>query len=173
MPKSLADGHTKLALFATKPDKIDSLKVADFATSIDASCRILSTDYSVGPQASETVDEKALCVPNNAQALGASNYQFEVTSFRYFDKSGKAEEKTGDNIGDAVYQMLKTKGTTVWAVERFTSKESKEDWAEGDEYSWYEVTMDVPQAAERSGFIKAKHVGLPQDGGLDKKVAAA
>lgn len=172
MPKSLADGHTKLALFATKPADIEKLKVADFTDSIDASCRILSTDYNVGPQASETVDEKALCVPNNAQALGASNYQFEITSFRYFDKDGKAEVKEGDDIGDAVYQMLKKKGTTIWAVERFTSKESKEAWAEGDEYSWYEVTMDVPQPAERSGFIKARHVGLPQDGALDKIVAA-
>lgn len=172
MPKSLADGKKKLALFATKPADINNLKVADFATSIDASCRILSSDYNVGPQASETVDEKALCVANNAQALGAANYQFEITSFRYFDEDGKAEAKSSDELGDAVYQMLKVMGTTIWAAERFTSKGSKEAWADGDEYRWYEVVMDVPQNGEASGFIKAKHVGLPQDGGVDRKVVA-
>lgn len=170
MPKSLADGHTKLTLFAEKPADLDNLTATELNEALDASCRILSSDYNVGAAASETVDEKALCVVNNAQALGASNYQFEITSFRYFAEDGTPEEQEGDEVGDAVYQLLREKGTTIWAVERFTNKESKEDWATGDPYNWFEVTMDVPQPADRTGFIKAKHVGLPQDGALDRVV---
>lgn len=175
MPRSLAEGRTKLALFPTKPADLNALTAADLNDALDASCRIMGSDYSVGPAASETVDERPLCADNNAQALGASNYTFEITSFRYFNADGTAEEAEigdGDDVGDSVYQMLKTKGTTVWAAERFTSKKSKEAWEAGDEYSWYEVILDNPQPSERTGYIKARHVGLVQDAGLDLKVAA-
>lgn len=176
MPRSLAEGRTKLALFPTKPADLNALTAADLNDALDASCRILGSDYSVGAAASETVDERALCTDSNAQALGVSNYTFEITSFRYFTADGAAEEAAGgddpDDVGDSVYQMLKTKGTTVWAAERFTSKKSREDWEAGDEYSWYEVLLDNPQASERTGYIKARHVGLVQDAGLDLKVAA-
>lgn len=178
MPRSLAEGRTKLVLFPTKPANLDALTVTELNGALDASCRIVSSDYSVGPAASETVDEKPICATSNVQALGASNFTFEITSFRFFDATGAAEEGAAggedpDDVGDAVYQMLKTKGTTIWAAERFTSKESKEDWEEGDEYSWFEVSMDNPQPSERTGFIKARHVGLVQDAGIDLEVATA
>jgi hypothetical protein len=166
----LADGHKKLTLFAEKPANLDALTAAELNAAVDASCRILSSDFNVGTAASETVDEKALCVENNAQALGQRNYVFEISSFRFFDEKGQAEKAEGDDIGDTVYQMLKTVGTKVWAALRFTSKKSKEDWGAGDEYQWFEVDMDVPQPADASGYIKAKHVGLVQDGGINLEV---
>lgn len=173
MPTSLADGHTKVALLTQKPKDPLHPTVAELTAGIDASCRILSSDYSVGAQASETVDEKPLCTEGNASALGASNGQIEFSPFRYFDETGKAEEKKSDEIGDAVFQATKVKGTRLWLYQRETSKKSTEDWKEGDEVDGFEFLTDNPQQADRSGFIKRKIAGAFQDMWLNGTVGAA
>jgi hypothetical protein len=172
MPLSLADGKTKLAVLSTKPADPNAPTLEELNAGIDASCRILSSDYSVGPQASETVDEKPLCVEGNVQALGPSNYSAEFTVFRYFDElTGAPEDSDGAEIGDALYQAVKTKGARLYLVERETSRKSTDDWAEGDEVNVYEVLIDNPQKpGDSGGYIKRHIVGLVQDAWLDGEV---
>lgn len=172
MPLSLADGKTKLAVLSAKPADTSAPTVAELEAGIDASCRILSSDYSVGPQASETVDEKPLCVEGNVQALGPSNYSAEFTVFRYFDEvTGAPEDEDGAEIGDALYQAVKTKGARLWLVERETSRKSTDAWAVEDEVSVYEILIDNPQKpGDAGGYIKRHIVGLVQDAWLDGEV---
>lgn len=172
MPLSLADGKTKLAVLSAKPADTSAPTVAELEAGIDASCRILSSDYSVGPQASETVDEKPLCVEGNVQALGPSNYSAEFTVFRYFDETGAPEvDGVEGEIGDALYQAVKSKGSRLWLVERETSRKSTDAWAVEDEVSVYEILIDNPQKpGDQGGYIKKHIVGLVQDAWLDGEV---
>src|SRR4051794_7190123 len=104
MPKSLADGHTRVAILSVKPAIPSAPTVAELEAGIDASCRINSADYNVTATASETVDEKELCVEGNAIAFGPSNATVEFTPFRYFESDGTPEEQIAEEIGDAVFQ---------------------------------------------------------------------
>lgn len=175
MPTSLADGKTKLAILSVKPADPKAPTVTELNAGIEASCRILSNDYNVGPTASETIDEKALCTEGNVQVPGPSNYTAEFSAWRYFEEAtGQAEETTESEIGDAVYQATKTKGARLWLVERETSKKSTDAWAAGDEVSVYEVLTDNPQKpGDSGGYIKRRVVTLVQDAWLDGTVGAA
>lgn len=173
MPISLADGHTRVALLNQKPADPLHPTVQELNNGIDASCRILSSDYNVTPTASETVDEKPLCVEGNAQAFGASNATIEFTPFRYFADDGTAEPTEADQIGDAVFQATKVKGTRLWIYHRETSKMSTDPWEEGDEVDGFEFLTDNPQQVDRSGYVKRKIVGAYQDMWLNGTVTAA
>lgn len=176
MPTALADGKIKIAVLSTKPADPTVPTVTELEAGIEASCRILSSDYAVGPQASETVDEKPVCVEGNVQVPGASNYSAEFSVFRYFDPETGAPEESGVDaeIGDDLYQAVKTKGARLWLVERETSKKSREAWAADDEVSTYEVILDNPQKpGDQGGFIKRKITAMVQDAWLDGKVGTA
>lgn len=174
MPKSLADGRTRVALLTQKPADPYAPTLTELNAGIDASCRLVASDYNVGPAASETVDEKELCVEGNAVAFGPSNATIEFSPFRYFDETGKAETGTAEgDIGDAVFQATKNKGTRLWIYQRETSKKSTDPWAAGDEVDGYEFLTDNPQHLERSGYIKRRIVGAYQDMFINGEVAAA
>lgn len=173
MPKSLADGHTKVAILSTKPADPKAPTIAELNAGIDASCRINSSDYNVTPTSSETVDEKELCVEGNATSFGPSNATVEFTPFRYFSDMGQAEPTAEAEIGDAVFQATKEKGTRLWLYHRETSKKSTDDWAADDEVDGFEFLTDNPQQVDRTGYIKRKIVGAYQDMWLNGKVAAA
>jgi hypothetical protein len=150
--RSLADGHIKFTILTTKPTNPAAPTVAELNAGIDASCNILDSDFLWGATDSDKVAEKALCTINNANALGASNYQAGVTPFRYYDTTTKAPDVTAD----AVFQALKVKGTTVWGYARKTGKPSSAAWAATDEiYLGAEVATDSPQApSDGGGWIK-------------------
>ena len=174
MPKSLADGRTKVAILSQKPADPLAPTLAELKAGIDASCRLNAADFNVGPTDSETIDEKELCVEGNATALGPSNATIEFTPFRYFNlETGKAEETSGDDIGDAVFQATKNKGSRLWMVIRETSKKSTEEWAAGDEVDVYEFITDNPQNVDRTGYIKRKVMGAFQEMWLGGEVASA
>lgn len=174
MPKSLADGRTKVAILSQKPADPLAPTITELKAGIDASCRLNASDFNVGPTDSETIDEKELCVEGNATALGPSNATIEFTPFRYFNlETGKAEENSGDEIGDAVFQATKRKGSRLWMVIRETSKKSTDDWAEGDEVDTYEFITDNPQNVDRTGYIKRKIMGAFQEMWLGGEVASA
>ena len=174
MPKSLADGRTKVALLTVKPADPKKPTIAELEAGIDASCRLNSSDFNVGATDSETIDEKELCVEGNAVALGPSNATIEFTPFRYFDlDTGKAETGTAEaEIGDAVFQATKHKGTRLWIYVRETSKLSTAPWEAGDEVDGYEFITDNPQQLDRTGYIKRKIKGAFQDLWLNGEVAA-
>ena len=169
MPRSLADGHTKFTILTTKPANPAAPTVTELEAGIDASCRILQSDFSWSAADSDTVDEKALCVTGNAQSLGASNWEGSITPFRYFDPTGKA-----DATEDAVFAAIKVKGTTLWCYARETSKLATEAWAADDEiYLGGEVTTDTPKKPESTGYIKRPTRLVFQEGWDNIKANAA
>jgi hypothetical protein len=48
MPKSLSDGHAKVAVLTTAPANLASPTVAELNAGIDASCRILRSGFASG-----------------------------------------------------------------------------------------------------------------------------
>ena len=149
MPKTLADARTRLAILTTKPTDVKAISAAILEGGIDASCRILKSDYRLSPTASDTVPDTELCSEGNAVTYGASNYEGSVTPFWYLDEDGKS-----DVAEDEVYQALKEKGTQLWFVER-EGPRYDEPWAAGDAYEVYEVVTDNPQKpSDRAGYIK-------------------
>lgn len=172
MPRSLADGRTKLSIMAVAPVDPLAPTVTELEAGIDAACRILASDFKLGPSSSDKVAEKALCQEGNSNALGASNFEGTITAFRYFSTDGAAEPSTPPNIGDSVWQALKVKGSHLWIAKRFTSKKSTGPWTATDEVEVYEVLTDNGTDADASGYIK-KIVALEvQDAWLNGTVAA-
>lgn len=157
MPRSLAAGRTKLAVFATKPTgNLAALAPTVFTGTgvIDASCRVSREGFNLGATDSDSFSDPALCEEVAAETPGPSKYEGNLPVFRYFDAEGKAETGTGGEIGDALFQALKEKGTTLWIARRDTSRKSQEAWAAGDEYEIYEVITDEPKEAPQDGYIK-------------------
>ncbi|NUP03539.1 MAG: hypothetical protein HOW59_37015 [Nonomuraea sp.] len=172
MGLSLADGRIKLSIMSTKP--VDPLNptLAELNAGIDAAMRILSSDFKLGPVASDTVDEKPVGAEGNVKVLTTSNYEGNMTPFRYFDATGKAETGTGGEIGDAVFQAMKVKGSRLWVAKRFTSKKSAAAWAADDEVEVYEVVTDNAADAEATGYIKKNVPISVEDAWLNGTVAA-
>lgn len=161
MPRSLADGKTKFTILTTKPADPAKPTAAELNAGVDASCNLMASDFLWGATDSDKVAEKALCVENNANSLGASNYQVGVTPFRYFDSATGA---SATDEGDDVFQALKTKGTTLYGYARKTSKKSTEPWAATDEiYLGGEFLTDEPQPpSDLGGFVKWRVPGEMQ-----------
>jgi hypothetical protein len=167
MPKSLADGTIKLAILSSKPANPLAPTVSELNAGIDASCRILSSDYLLGATDSDKIAEKELCKAGNSNALGPSNYQAALTPFRYWNTTTDAS----DVVEDTVYQALRSKGATLYLYERQTSKLSTEAWANGDEVSGFEVVTDNPQKpSETGGYIKRRVPMEVQDAWLNGTV---
>lgn len=159
MPRALAEGKTKVALLNVKPADPYAPTIEELEAGLDISCAVMSSDYSVAPAASETVDEKPLCVDGNAVTFGASNATIEFTLFREFAEDGSPLEPEDDEIGDAAFQATKTKGTRLWIYQRETRKASRDDWEDGDEVDGFEFITDHPQQVDRTGFIKRRIIG--------------
>jgi hypothetical protein len=167
MPKSLADGTIKLSILSTKPVNPLAPTVTELTAGLDASCNVLSSDFSLGATDSDKIAEKALCQEGNSNALGPSNYQGGLTVFRYFD-SGVAEDPEDD-----VFQALKAKGARVWIAMRQTSKKSTEAWAATDEVEVFEAISDNPQMpSDAGGYIKRRVPLEIQDAWLNGAVVA-
>lgn len=157
MPRSLADGHKKVAVLTTKPVNPAAPTVTELNAGIGgaagAGCRILLSDWTLGPTDSDTFNERAVCEDGNANAYGASNYQAGMTAFRYFD------ETTGDPHAteDALFAAAKEKGTTLYIYERETGQDESDPWSSGDELFGAEVLTDWPQKpSETGGYIKRR-----------------
>lgn len=168
--KSLADGKRKLTLCLTKPTDPENPTPAELNAGIDASCDVLDGDFTWGATDSEKVNEKMLCTKNNANSLGADNLQAAFTVARVWDSVTKQFHETGD----ATYQAVKAKGTTLWGYLRESAKDADEPWATGDEFDGLELLTDTPQRlGEGSGYIKRRIPCEPQNGWIGGEVAAA
>ncbi len=164
MPKFLADGRDRFSIGTTAPagfmtatpatvDEVDAF--------ILASPRIVTSNFSFGFAASDTVDEKAIDQAGNAKGLGNSNFDAALTIWRYFNSSGVTEA-----VYDAVYQLLVAAadaGTPVYAVRRRTSKLGTAAYATGDEVTIAECLVDQPaEPGDISGYLKVAFQLLPQ-----------
>lgn len=149
MPKTLADGRTRLVALLTEPAIPGAPTVAELTAGTDLSCSVLKSDYRLSPVASDTVADTELCAEGNAVVYGASNYEGTITPFRYLDPDGQP-----DATDDEPYDTLRTKGTYLWLVEREGPKYDV-PFAAGDEVEVYEVVTDNPQKpSDRAGYIK-------------------
>lgn len=150
MPKTLADARTRLAILTTAPTGgLSTISVPEAEAGIDASCRLLKSDYRLTPVASDTVPDTELCSEGNAVTFGASNYEASVTPFWYLDEAGRP-----DVAEDIVYQALREKGSHLWLVER-TGPRYDAPFAVGDLVDVYEVITDNPQKpSDLAGYIK-------------------
>ncbi len=150
MPKSLSDGHMKVAVLTTQPANVKAPTVAELNAGIDASCRILSTGFTFGCTDSDKVAEKALCDVNNSNALSASNFAAAMTIWRYFNASTGVADPTEDSLWTAV----KVKGTTLWIYARETGKLSTAAWAANDELiAGGSFLTDNPQRPSDAGGV--------------------
>lgn len=169
MPKSLADGHEKIAVLLEEPDNPDNPTVTELVAGIDAACAILASGWTFGPTDSESFSEPAVCDEDNPEAYGRSNGQFMATLFRYFASLTPGQ---ADPIADALFAALKAKGTRVWVYSRLTAKKSTEAWAASDEIRYgAEVLTDTPQNPEPGGYIKRMVPGKIQKSWSDIEVA--
>jgi hypothetical protein len=149
MPKTLADARTRVAILTTEPDDLAAIEVGTLTAGIDASCKLLKSDYRLSPTASDTVDDTELCSEGNAVTFGASNYEGSLTPFWYLDQDGKPVA-----LENTVWLALREKGSELWIVEREGPKYT-EPWAVGDNYEVYRVITDNPQKpSDRAGYIK-------------------
>lgn len=168
MPKSLADGKTKVTILPTAPADPKAITLEELTAGIEASCAILTSDYNVGAATSESVDEKPLCTPGNASTWGAENGTMEFSLFLEFDEDHKLDLES--DAGKA-YEAVKYKGTEVYLVQRESSKTSKEDWEAGDEYEFFHGIADNPQHVDRTGYVKRKITAAFQEMELHGVVA--
>lgn len=168
LPKTLADARTRLTILTTAPANPRAITIAELTAGIDASCNVLKSDYRLSPTGSDTVADTELCSEGNAVTYGASNYEGTLTPFWFLDEDG-----VSDATEDVVYQALKTKGTTLWLVEREGPRYDQEH-AVGDTYEAYQVVTDNPQKpSDRGGYIKRTVPLGVQRAVLDGVVAAA
>lgn len=170
MPMALADAKIRVVALAAAPANPEAPTVAELTAGIDLSCRVLKSDYRLSATSSDTVADTMLCSEGNAVTYGASNYEGSLTVFRFFDDATGAT----DAASDEAYQALKTKGSRLWIVERFTGKKYDVDFAAGDEVKVYEIITDNPQApSDLGGYIKNTVPLGVQRAWLDAEVAAA
>ncbi len=169
MPKSLAEGHIKVAILTTKPANPAAPTVAELNNGINAACRIMFSDWSWSATDSDKVDEKALCDRGNVNAFGASNYSAGMTIFRYFNAGTGA----ADPVEDSLFTATKAKGTSLWIYERETGKLESAPWAANDEISLGgEVLSDSPQKPSNGGgYIKRRIPLEPQS--MHENITAA
>lgn len=160
MPKSLADGHVKIAILTTQPANPEAPTLAELNAGINAACRILASDWTWTATDSDKVNEKAVCDVNNVNALGASNFSTGMTIFRYFN----AGTGVADPTEDSLFTATKAKGTRLWIYVRETGKLETAAWAANDEISLGgEVITDTVQNPQNAGgYIKRRVPLEPQ-----------
>lgn len=166
----LADGHLKFSVLTTKPEDPANPTATELNAGIDASCLVLTENFSWTAADSDRIDEKALCSTTNAEAPGAGNSNLAVTYWRWFDAT------TGefDVAADELHEAVKVAGTELWGYLRAMGKPFSEAWADGDEISYGAAFVtDVPQMTGTSGFIKYTLPCLGQDAWPFAEVAAA
>lgn len=167
--KTLADGHIKLAVLTTSPANPAAPTVTELNAGIDASSKVLISDFVWGATDSDKVAERALTDINNVNAIAASNFQAGISIWRYFN----AATGVADPTDDALWTAVKTKGTTLWLYARQTGKLATAAWASADEiYLGGSVVTDNPQLpGDAGGFIKRRIPLEPQQ--MYPNIAAA
>ncbi len=160
MPKSLADEHIALVEFAAPPADIEAITEEEWDAAEPLQCRIM--DFRLSPVASDTVQQSELCVATNAQVPTKSNYEGNITIFRYLDADG-----IPDPANDVAFDSFRLKGTTHYLGVR-QGPEHDAAAEDGQEYSYYEVIQDTPgDPTDRDGFIRKEVQLYVQKAALD------
>ena len=167
MPKSLFDGNIRLEVLAVAPADPAAITVAELKAGVNLSPAVLRSGYRLSPTGSDTLSEPSLEDKGNSTTFGSSNYEANMTLFRYLTADGKS-----DVAQDVAYNLFVEKGVLVYLVER-VGPPSRQPWAAGDEYRYFPVIADDPQQpTELSGYIKfVQPLGV--QGGVELRGVAA
>lgn len=170
-PRTFAEQNRKIYFLSIPPADLSAITVAELEAGLDVTCRVAVDGTDFRAAASDKISDPAVCEPAGAEVPGASKYEATVSPFRFFDKDnpGKA-----DTEGDALFAVLRVKGTPGTFVIRHVNKEWDEPWAAGDEYQAYVVASDnwQPQTNQAEGFIKATIPLMVTNAELNGTVAA-
>lgn len=167
MPKTAADGRTRVTFLKKEPKDPNAITVAELKAGIELSGQILKSDFELGPTGSNTISETELCTIGEGQAFGLSTGSGSITFFRLLDAAGKPASSE-----ETAWEALKVKGTEGWLVRRDGPLASV-DWTVGDEYSAFRVSTDDPQYVGLEGYIKRKIPLAISDMRLDKQVSGS
>lgn len=160
MPKSIADEHIALVEFTAPPDDIEAITEEEWDAAEPLQCRIM--DFRLSPVASDTVQQSELCVATNASVPTKSNYEGNITIFRYYNADG-----TPDPAGDIAFESFRRKGESHYLGVR-QGPEHDADAADGQEYSYFEVIQDTPtDPTDRGGFLRKEVQLYVQKAALD------
>jgi hypothetical protein len=165
----IGDGKTKFSILLTKPLNAAAPTVSELNAGIDASFKILGSDFAWSAADSTSISETPLGAELESTVPGRSTYTAGITLWRYFALAGGA-----DATEDTLFEALKAKGVTFWAYARETDKDAALPWASGDEiYLGGEVVNDLPQRLDGTGFIKRRVPLMIQRGYNNIKVGTA
>lgn len=169
MPRTLANAKTKFTILTEEPVDWLAPTATELNAGIDASDRIMDSDFNFGATDSEKVAEKTLADENNANAISSGNYQAAFTAFRFHDATTGAPDPTGDVVHDA----CKVKGTELWLYGRRTGKKSTAAWAADDEIflAAHVITDNLQPPGDLGGYIKERVPTEVQDAAAFIEVA--
>ncbi|MFI8595869.1 hypothetical protein ACIGDM_00955 [Rothia koreensis] len=169
-PKTLADGKVRL-VYVPNLVNPNAPKISELNAGVDLSCRVLKSDFELGPVDSDTVDDlAALCDESNPTVYGASNFKGSLTVFRWFDPRNPGRH---DTQGDVAYQALRERGTQGYLVKRESGKKYNVSWEVGDEVEVYSILTDHPQPPKDAGGFIRRMIPLGvQNGWVNASVAA-
>ena len=140
MPKTIAEERIKLVALTTKPADPRNPKVSELAAGKDLSCSVLFSDFRLSPTASDTVSEPALCEGGNSSVPTKSNFEGNVSIFRFIDPL------TGAPITaeDFAWSLTKEKGTELHLYKRIGPRFNSA-WAADQDVEYYPAITDEPQ----------------------------
>lgn len=149
MAKSLFEGNIRLVALSTVPADPAAITATELTAGVNLSPAILRSGYRLSATGSDSMNEPSLEDAGNAVTFGSSNYEANITPFRYRDADGAS-----DTTNDVGYSLFTEKGITLWLVERI-GPPSKTAFTVGDAYSYFPVITDDPQSpTELSGYEK-------------------
>ena len=150
MPKTIAEERIKLVALTTKPVNPYSPKVSELAAGKDLSCSVLFSDFRLSPTASDTVSEPALCEGGNSSVPTKSNFEGNISVFRFIDPLTGAAV----TAEDFAWTLAKEKGTEVYLYKRIGPKFSAA-FAANQDVEYYHALTDEPQdPSDFGGYIK-------------------
>lgn len=168
---TIADARIRLDVLQVPVTATDlkALTVTDMADATKASCHIMKEAYQLGATGQATIPGNLMCKPGEGQAPGAITWAGNLVIPRFLDDDGLP-----DATADEIYSLFKTPGTKLVLVEREGPAEDAE-WAEGQEYSVYEVEtlQPLPPSDRFAGYIRRTVPLAVSTGHTDCVIAAA
>lgn len=148
--RMLSAGRMKVTLLTVKPNNPAAPTVTELNAGVQICTNIPASEWTFGATDSETVDSTSLCADVKSEVFGQGNYELTFGLWRQFADAGGF-----DATGDAAFEAVKEKGTTLWVYARFTDKKATEAWAADDEiFLGAEFVTDTPRPVSATeGFI--------------------
>jgi hypothetical protein len=162
----LSDGRTRVSVLSVKPANVGAPTVAELTAGIYASPWIPKSVWKWSAGDPNTVNDTDLEKAFDVEVPTTDTYDLGFGAYRDFLPGGGF-----DSTGDALFQLVKVKGTTIYVYARKTDKLSTTAWATGDEiYLGGAVVTGTPKASP-DGYIKYEVPLYPSD--LRSFIAAA